>query len=203
MLTIRPGDTWAAVGEGLLSGYRGIQPAVKLNAYASRFEGLKRDEQVPSEEFALLLYLVGEAGASITTNTNDAEVLERIVALKPLEEMLNQLPVGNPEVRNVVPTGIRAVRRDGARVSSTKTERLAPSGKKTPTVKVDCLNDGNRLWIVLVLHSLQHVFVSIQSRSAGKHAVRHTSLRPSSGRLVRRSPMRRRRAAHLGIRRWI
>ncbi len=100
VLKIRPGDTWKSIGEGLLSGSEGVQPAVKLNAYVSRFEGVRRNEQVPSEEFALLVYLVGECGARLTPAA--ADVVEQIFKLKPLKEMLEELPVSNPEVRNVV-----------------------------------------------------------------------------------------------------
>jgi hypothetical protein len=100
VLKIKPGDTWKDVGDGLLSGSKGVQPAVKLNAYLARFNGLTRNEQAPSEELALLVYLVGECDERI--HPTDVPVLQNMFALKSLEEMLDELPVSNPEVRNIV-----------------------------------------------------------------------------------------------------
>ena len=100
LLTIRPGDTWKTIGDNLLGSCQAVVPAVKLNAYLSRFEALKRNEEAPSEEFALLVYLVGECGARFSP-TQEA-VIEKVFEHKPFEEMLEQLPVSNSEVRNIV-----------------------------------------------------------------------------------------------------
>lgn len=62
-LEIAPGDSWEKIARKLGKACGNVQPAVRISAYARRFE---EDEQAPSEEFILLLYLMGEAGQKLT-----------------------------------------------------------------------------------------------------------------------------------------
>jgi hypothetical protein len=58
-------DTWKSVVEKLRIACDSVQPSVKLGAYVSRLEESAPREERASEEFALLLYLMGEGGSHI------------------------------------------------------------------------------------------------------------------------------------------
>jgi adenylate kinase family enzyme len=89
-----PGETWATIVEKLRSKAGDVQPSVKLGGYSSRFKSREnedeRHEQTPSEEFAILLYLVGECGA--TLRPEDRQATEDVFAKKPKAEVLEAVP---------------------------------------------------------------------------------------------------------------
>lgn len=98
-LKIEPGDTWDKIGARLVSQSGGVQPSVKLSVYASRFDR-ERNEQVPSEELAILLYLVGECGARVSTE--DAKVISKILDAEPKDKIIELLPATDTNVRKRV-----------------------------------------------------------------------------------------------------
>jgi SpoVK/Ycf46/Vps4 family AAA+-type ATPase len=61
-LRIEDQDGWEVVSQKLVRACDDVQPSVRLNAYATRFDPESRDEQRPFEEFALLLYLMAQSG---------------------------------------------------------------------------------------------------------------------------------------------
>jgi len=68
-ITIAKDDTWGAIVKKLRGKLVDVQPSVKLGAYRSRLKGPK--EERATEEFGILLYLLGEAGQRIETDLRD------------------------------------------------------------------------------------------------------------------------------------
>jgi adenylate kinase family enzyme len=91
---LEPGETWTTIVEKLKRKAGDVQPSVKLGGYSSRFKSRKneaeRHEQTPSEEFAILLYLVGESNA--TLSPEDRQAAEDVFAKKSKAEILEAVP---------------------------------------------------------------------------------------------------------------
>lgn len=107
-LAIQEADTWDAIAQKLLSVSASVQPAVKLNAYASRFDTSLPVEQQPFEEFAILLYLVGEGGARLGTD-GEKLIAEIYGAQAASSEIAQRLP-GSTRVKMAVTKMIDAGR---------------------------------------------------------------------------------------------
>lgn len=107
-LRIVPGDTWRAVAKRLSRAGATVQPAVKLSAYASRFDKLAPNEQTPSEEFAILLYLLGECGARV--QADDETLVSSVYGAKRATEIVKPLP-GSDKVKRALSTAIDKARR--------------------------------------------------------------------------------------------
>lgn len=99
-LEITPGDSWEKIGRKLSRACANVQPAVRINAYSRRFE---EDEQAPSEEFVLLLYLVGEAGQKLS-DEDIRWMAERGVSGSSLAEQLSTSENIKKEIRAHLPS---------------------------------------------------------------------------------------------------
>jgi len=69
LITIAQDDTWSKIMKHLRAKRMDVQPSVKLGAYRSRLKGPK--EEKATEEFGILLYLLGEAGQRIESDLTD------------------------------------------------------------------------------------------------------------------------------------
>ena len=103
-LRISPGDTWDAIVTKLVAASTTVQPSVKLSAYSGRFK--RPDEQTPFEEFAILMYLVGECGAQVDQDAGS--LIREVYQHKNTREVLSILP-GSERVRKVIRTAVNKV----------------------------------------------------------------------------------------------